>query len=70
MAFPQTLERSAQKEVYVNKFSRIVGVACGTYFPEDSRQEAHRLGLMVIYPSGRRYLVETGKIASDFALER
>jgi hypothetical protein len=68
-AFPQTLERSAQKDVFV-KFSRIVGVACGTYFPEDSRKEAHRLGLMVIYPSGRRYLVGTGLIDSDFSLER
>ena len=27
-------------------------------FPEDSRKEAHRSGLMVIYPSGLRYLVD------------
>ena len=37
------------------KYSKIVGVACGTLFPIDCRQEAHRLGLMVMYPSGSRY---------------
>jgi hypothetical protein len=56
-AFPQKLEQSAQKDLGI-MFKKIVGVACGTDFPEDSRKEAHRLGLMVIYPSGRRYLVD------------
>jgi hypothetical protein len=65
-AFPQTLERSTRRDLD-GKYSRIVGVACGTHFPEDSRKEAHRLGLMVMYPSGRRYLVESGE---DLVLER
>ena len=45
-------------------------VACGTYFPNDGRKEVHRLGLVVIYPSGRRYSVDASKIDSDFAMER
>jgi hypothetical protein len=68
--FPLTLKQSTQKQVHVNKFSKVVGVACGTHFPKESRKEAHLLELMVIYPSGQRYVVETGKVDSDFAFER
>ena len=52
--FPKMIERYPQKEFEV-KYSKIVGVACGTLFPIDCRKEAHRLGLMVMYPSGSRY---------------
>ncbi|KAI8895139.1 hypothetical protein BC833DRAFT_567746 [Globomyces pollinis-pini] len=45
------------------KYSKIVGVACGTRFPDSCREEAHRLGLMVVYPSGSRYRVD-GKCSS------
>jgi hypothetical protein len=47
--FPEMIEQADFK------YSKIVGVACGTLFPIDCRQEAHRLGLMVMYPSGSRY---------------
>ncbi len=56
-SFPKTLKRSTEKSL-AGKFSSIVGVACGTHFPEECRKEAKRLGLMTIYPSGRRYLVD------------
>jgi hypothetical protein len=52
--FPEMIE---QLDFNV-KYSKIVGVACGTLFPIDCRQEAHRLGLMVMYPSGSRYALE------------
>jgi hypothetical protein len=53
--FPKMIERYPQKEFVDLKYSKIVGVACGTLFPIDCRKEAHRLGLMVMYPSGSRY---------------
>ncbi len=52
--FPKMIERYPQKEFDV-KYSKIVGVACGTLFPVGCRKEAHRLGLLVMYPSGSRY---------------
>jgi hypothetical protein len=52
--FPEMIE---QLDFNV-KYSKIVGVACGTLFPIYCRQEAHRLGLMVMYPSGSRYALE------------
>lgn len=52
--FPKMIERYPQTEFDV-KYSKIVGVACGALFPIDCRKEAHRLGLMVMYPSGSRY---------------
>ena len=65
--FPKMIEESRQKDFA--KYSKIVGVACGTLFPQDSREQAHRLGLMVIYPSGGRYLVD-GKMNIEYANER
>lgn len=56
--FPEIIEQSSQKKEFDVKYSKIVGVACGTLFPIDCRQEAHRLGLMVMYPSGSRYALE------------
>ena len=55
--FPKMIERYPQKEFDV-KYCKIVGVACGTLFPVGCRKEAHRLGLMVMYPSGSRYALE------------
>ena len=55
--FPKIMELSTQKEFKI-KYNKIVGVACGTLFPEKSRTEARRLGIMIVYPSGGRYLVE------------
>jgi hypothetical protein len=52
--FPKMIERYPQKEFDV-KYSKIVGVACGTLFPIECRNEARRLRLMVMYPSGSRY---------------
>jgi hypothetical protein len=56
-AFPETLERSVEKDS-ASKFTNIKGVACGTLFSQECRDEAHRLGLMAVYPSGGRYLVK------------
>ena len=67
--FPQIMELSKQKELNI-KYNKIVGVACGTQFPVESRMEARRLGIMIVYPSGRRYLVESDKIDFDYAIER
>jgi hypothetical protein len=36
---------------------KLVGVACGAQFPSGCLEEAHRLGLMAVYPSGSRYIV-------------
>jgi hypothetical protein len=67
--FPQIIEKSPQKE-FNKQYSKIVGVACGTQFPNESRIEAKRLGTMIVYPSGGRYLVESDKIDFDYAIER
>ena len=67
--FPKIMELSTQKEFNI-KYNKIVGVACGTQFPDESRLEARRLGIMIVYPSGRRYLVESDKIDFDYAIER
>lgn len=67
--FSNALKQSKHKHLS-GRFSNIVGVACGAYFPDDGRNGAHRLGVMVIYPSGRRYVVEIDKMDSDFAIER
>ena len=66
--FPQMIKQSRQKVLEVN-YNKIVGVVCGTLFPDDCRKEALRLGLMVVYPSGSRYAVN-GKNEFDYAIER
>jgi hypothetical protein len=63
------MKLSAQNEFNI-KLNQLWGVACGTQFPDESRIEARRLGSMIVYPSGRRYLVESDKIDIDFAIER
>ena len=66
--FPKMIELSSQK-MFNAKYSKIVGVACGTRFPIGCREEAHRLGLMVVYPSGSRYRVDE-KIEFDHTIQR
>ena len=68
--FPQIMKLSTQKEFENIEYSKIVGIACGTQFPDESRIEAHRLGIWVVYPSGRRYLVESDKNVFDYAVEK
>ena len=68
--FPNRLEifvnlmPKAQPEYSAAKFKKIVGVACGTWFPPDVRKEAHRLGLLCVYPSGLRYAADKDPPAS------
>jgi hypothetical protein len=66
--FPKMIEQSTRKDLDL-KNKKIVGVACGNLFPNDCREEAHSLGLMVIYPSGSRFGVN-GKINFDYIIER
>jgi hypothetical protein len=46
--FPEIMKLSIQEEFNI-KYSKIVGVACGTQFPDESRIEARRLGITIIY---------------------
>ena len=63
--FPEKFEQSSKKGFDVTYSKKnIVGVACGTLFPLKCRKEALKSGLMVIYPSGKRYIVKEGKITS------
>ena len=59
--------RAAAQEEFqqVNKF---VGVLCGTFFPSDIRESAHRSGFMCVYLSGNRYGVESPP--KEFVIER
>ncbi|KAK6094636.1 hypothetical protein MT418_004924 [Batrachochytrium dendrobatidis] len=66
--FPKIIKLLSQK-ILNAKYSKIVGVACGTRFPDGCRKEAHRLGLMVVYPSGSRYRVD-GKVEFDYTIKR
>jgi hypothetical protein len=66
--FPKMIEQSLQKEFDVTK-RKVVGVACGIQFPESCRQLAHRVGLMVVYPSGSRYKVDD-ETNFNYVLER
>ncbi len=53
--FPKIVARSTRKDEIDLKNKKIVGVACGTLFPNDCCDEAHLLGLLDMYPSGSRY---------------
>ena len=50
------IQANAPSEI-CSSIDKIVAVACGTYFPEDVRKEAYRLGFLCVYPSGNRYCV-------------
>jgi hypothetical protein len=47
---------------------KLVGVLCGTLFPEKLRKTAHHLQFVCVYPSGHRYDVQ--KSPTDFIIER
>ncbi|CAM6081579.1 unnamed protein product [Calypogeia fissa] len=47
----------------------IVGVACGTWFPPVVQEEAQRMGVLCVYPSGMRYWVGD-EPPGDFVLSR
>jgi hypothetical protein len=49
--------------------NKIIGVACGTYFPPLVRKEAHDLGLICVYLSGWRYHVDK-MLPTEFKIER
>ncbi len=56
-AFEEQFQPHAQVE-FSSAIKKIVGVACGTYFPTLVRKQAHDLGLMCVYPSGWRYHID------------
>ena len=57
---------NAQEEF--RQVNKVVGVLCGTFFPEDVRKNAHILGFICVYPSGNRYGVEGPP--KEFVIER
>ena len=54
-AFPTTISNSNQREYRNVSFNKIIGVACGTLFPQELQRYAENLGLLVCHPSGKRY---------------
>jgi hypothetical protein len=65
--FKEQFQAHAQEEFSIG-INKIVGVACGTYFPPLVREKAHQLGLICVYPSGWRYSVEK-KLPNGFEIE-
>ncbi len=55
--FKEQFQSHAQEE-FTTRIKKIVGVACGTYFPPLVRKKAHELGLICVYPSGWRYRID------------
>jgi hypothetical protein len=64
--FKEKFQPHAQKEFSVG-INKIVGVACGTYFPPLVRKKAHELGLICVYPTGWRYYDD--KLPEGFKIE-
>jgi hypothetical protein len=56
-AFEEQFQPHAQVE-FSSGIKRVVGVACGTYFPNLVRKQAQDLGLICVYPSGWRYHID------------
>lgn len=65
--FKEQFQAHAQEE-FSKGINKIVGVACGTYFPPLVRKKAHELGLICVYPSGWCYNVEN-KSPNGFIIE-
>ena len=65
--FKEKFQPHAQEEFSIG-INKIVGVACGTYFPPLVREKAHELGLICVYPTGWRYYDEK-KIPKGFKIE-
>jgi len=59
-------QADAQSEFHSAK--KLVGVLCGTLFPEKIRKTAHLLQFICVYPSGHRYDVQ--KSPTAFIIER
>jgi hypothetical protein len=59
-------QADAQSEFHSAK--KLVGVLCGTLFPEKIRKTAHLLQFICVYPSGHRYDVQ--KSTTEFIIER
>jgi hypothetical protein len=59
-------QADAQSEFHGAK--KLVGVLCGTLFPEKIRKTAHLLQFICVYPSGHRYDVQ--KSPTEFIIER
>ena len=60
------LKMNAQTEF--RQMNKLMGVLCGTFFPEDVRKNAHILGFICVYPSGNRYGVNSPP--KEFVIER
>jgi len=65
--FKEQFQPHAQEEFSIG-INKIVGVACGTYFPPLVREKAHELGLICVYPTGWRYY-DDKKLPKGFKIE-
>lgn len=65
--FKEQFQPHAQEEFSIG-INKIVGVACGTYFPPLVREKAHELGLICVYPTGWRYY-DDKKVPRGFKIE-
>ena len=65
--FKEQFQPHAQEEFSIG-INKIVGVACGTYFPPLVRKKAHELGLICVYPTGWRYY-DDKKLPKGFKIE-
>jgi hypothetical protein len=65
--FKEQFQQHAQEEFSIG-INKIVGVACGTYFPPLVRKKAHELGLICVYPTGWRYY-DDKKFPQGFKIE-
>ncbi|RGB21652.1 hypothetical protein C1646_678381 [Rhizophagus diaphanus] len=55
--FPEKLKKAKDPEFKQLSDKELVGVACGSLFPEALKQKALEVGLIVVYPDGGRYYV-------------
>ncbi len=66
--FKEQFQPHAQEQFSIG-VNKIIGVACATYFPPLVRKEAHKHGLICVYPSGWRYRVDK-MLPAEFKIER
>ncbi|PKB97888.1 hypothetical protein RhiirA5_367267 [Rhizophagus irregularis] len=55
--FPEKLKKAKDPEFKQLSDKELVGVACGSLFPEELKRKSVELGLVVVYPDGGRYSV-------------
>jgi hypothetical protein len=65
--FKEQFQKHAQEEFSMG-INKVVGVACGTSFPPNARERAHKLGLVCVYPTGWRYY-EDNQAPKKFKIE-